>query len=147
MSLAEAILSLCCTYFIHLKYKGQDFIPRTPQSYDYHCSLLSGPLASEDSITYGVNLRSPLNDIDYFHVANSQLPQDVMHIILEGVLPRETTLLINECVQKGYFTILRLNERISCFPFSPEEVRDRPSPVADNGSLHQSCKCEIVIDP
>ena len=37
-----------------------------------------------------VIVRSPLNSIEHFHVANSQIPQDFMHIVLEGVLPLET---------------------------------------------------------
>ena len=109
-SLIILYLTFICACF---QFKSRDFTPHTPQSHDYHCSLLSGPLASEDSTTYGITLRSPLNDITHFHVANSQLPQDVIHVILEGVLPRETTLLINECVRKGYFTISQMNERIS----------------------------------
>ena len=60
-----------------------------PQSYDYHCTLLSGPLADQDSTTYGINNRSPLNDLKHFHAANFQLPQDIMHIVLEGVVPYE----------------------------------------------------------
>ena len=33
-------------------------------------------------MTYGINFRSPLNDLSHFHVANAQLPQDVMHVLL-----------------------------------------------------------------
>ena len=39
-------------------------------------------------------IASPLNQIDNFHVTNSQLPQDVMHMLLEGMLPLETKLMI-----------------------------------------------------
>ena len=48
---------------------------------------MSGPLAETDSVTYGINFSSTLNSLAYFHVANNQLPQDVMNILLEGVLP------------------------------------------------------------
>ena len=50
-----------------------DFTLRDPMSHDYHCSLLDGMLAAEDSVTYGVNQNSVLNTINYFHVID-QLP-------------------------------------------------------------------------
>ena len=46
-----------------------------------------------DSTTYGVNSKSVLNDILHFHVANGQMPQDLMHVILEDVLPLEIKLM------------------------------------------------------
>ena len=55
---------------------------------------MNGPLAEQDSVTYGVNFTSPLNDLKYFHVANFQLPQDIMHVMLEGVIPYEMKLML-----------------------------------------------------
>lgn len=123
---------------VYLQFRAGDFVLRDPASYDYHCSLLEGPLAAEHSVTYGINYESPLNRIKSYHVANSQLPQDVMHILLEGTIPLETKLLILNCVSEGFFTIDFLNERIRCFMFSPEENRDKPTPICADGSLHQS---------
>ena len=60
---------------------------RTPETYDYHCSLMKGLLAEADSVTYGINCTSELNKLEDFHVCNNQLPQDMMHILLEGVIP------------------------------------------------------------
>ena len=73
--------------FLYYQFREQQFVPRTKEAYDYHCSLLDGPMSSSESVTYGVNQRSVLNDLFSFHVADGQLPQDVMHILLEGVLP------------------------------------------------------------
>lgn len=67
---------------------------RTPETYNYHFALLDGPLSYEDSVTYGVNFYSPLNDLDTFHVVN-QLPQDIMHILLEGVIPYELSCCLH----------------------------------------------------
>lgn len=124
--------------FVNLQFRVGDFVLRDPASYDYHCSLLEGPLAAEHSGTYGIKCESPLYRIRSYHVANSQLPQDVMHILLEGTIPLETRLLILNCVSEGFFTIDFLNERILCFMFSPEENRDKPTPICADGSLHQS---------
>ena len=92
---------------------------RTPETYNYHCALLDGPLSYEDSVKYGVNFYSPLNDLDNFHVVN-QLPQDIMHILLEGVIPYELSLLLTFFIaNKKYFTIIdHLNDSISCYDCS-----------------------------
>ena len=113
-----------------MQFREKDFILRTPQSYDYHCSLLSGPLAEQDSVTYGVNFRSPLNDLQYFHVANFQLPQDIMHVMLEGVIPYEMKLMLGQFINnEHYFTLNVLNDRIQCFLYSPEEISEKPPPI------------------
>ena len=83
-------------------------------------------MASNDSTTYGVNYNSPLNEIDYFHVANMQLPQDVMHILFEGVIPMEIKLLVTRLIQQKFFTIETLNERCKYFMYSRAESKSKP---------------------
>jgi len=63
------------------------FVLRSPENYDYHCTLLNGALAETDSVTYGVNYSSVLNKLVDFDMCNGQLPQDMMHILLEGAVP------------------------------------------------------------
>lgn len=100
--------------------------------------MLDGILGSEDSTTYGVNYNSALNRIDFFHVANTQLPQDVMHIILEGVLNLETKLLISSLVDENYFTLDFLNERIANFPYGHSEKGNKPPRAFTNTNLSGS---------
>ena len=59
------------------------FEPPPPLNYDYQCSFLNGPLGSDESVTYGINYRSPLNEIDGFHTASCQM---ITHVLFEGVL-------------------------------------------------------------
>lgn len=93
----------------------------------------------EDSITYGINHNSTLNRIDFFHVANTQLPQDVMHVILEGILNLETQLLISSFVHdESYFTLDFLNERIANFPYGRSEKRNKPPRAFTNANLSGS---------
>lgn len=69
---------------------------------------------------------SPLNELDYFHVANGQLPQDIMHVIYEGVLPLEIRLLLSKIVNEEHlFTLDSLNERFSSFPYGRNEVKNK----------------------
>jgi len=46
------------------------------------------------SSLYGVNRRVALDSLKYFSVASGALVPDIMHDILEGVLPLETKLML-----------------------------------------------------
>ena len=102
-----------------------DFKMRDPASYDFQCSLLKGPLADQDSTTYGLNYPSPLKQIHEFHVANSQLPQDIMHVLFEGVIPKEIKLMLHAFISKNYFTLHVLNSRIKSFTYGRREYRNK----------------------
>ena len=75
----------------------------SPELHEYHCSLIRGCLADFNSTTYGVNYRSSLNEISLFNVADWQLPQVVMHVLLEGVLPLELKLLLDYLISINAF--------------------------------------------
>ena len=79
------------------------FVLRNPVNYEYHCSLLSGVLREADSVTYGINYESTLNQLDDFSVGSGQLPQDVMHILLEGVLPYTIKTMLQNFVCEEHF--------------------------------------------
>ena len=60
------------------QFREEYFTLRTPSNYDRDCDRLENSTIPEyDSTMYGVNYRSPLNDIKFFHVANNQIPQDI----------------------------------------------------------------------
>lgn len=115
--------------------------------------MLRGPLAAEDSVTYGVNGPSCLNQIKHFHVANLQLPQDVMHVLLEGVLPLETRLMLHCFIyEDNYFTLEHLNQRVKEFTYSRIEARSKPPKdfekshfMGSKSRLHLSGKHIILI--
>lgn len=117
---------------------------RTPTMYDHHCDQLEGVLSSSDSVTYGITNRSVLNDLPYFHVANSMLPQDVMHILFEGVMPWEVKLMLATFIQeKHYFTLNELNERIKCFSYGRSEARNKPPKAFDMQHITQGLKLPL----
>ncbi len=123
---------------------------RDVATHDEHCSKLDGPLSAEDSVTYGINAVSPLNAINNFHVANSQIPQDVMHVLFEGVLPLETKLLIGSLISDKYITLDFLNQRISHFIYGRNEARNKPpkefqkANFTGTSKLHLSCRCTLL---
>ena len=84
-------------------------------------------------------------------MANNQLPQDVMHVMLEGVVPYELHLMLTVfIVEKEYFTLKLLNDRIQCYPYTQEEVGDKPSPITFSSSsltIHQSGEDFVIKLP
>ena len=131
---------------LNFQFVEDEFLLRNPITHDIHCSKLSGPLSTEDSTTYGINSSCPLNAISHFYVAKSQIPQDVMHVLFEGVLPMETKLMLSGFMEAGYITINILNQRVNNFGYGRVEARNKPpkqfqkSYFTGTGSkLHLSC--------
>lgn len=115
--------------------------------YDYHCSLLDEPLCAEDSTTYGVNFSRPCM-IDNFYVVN-QLSQDIMHVLLEGIIPYELTLMLKYFViDEKYFTCTLLNDPIDLYAYSNQEATNKPSPIKPqilSASMTQSGKLLLAL--
>lgn len=45
-----------------------------------------------------------------------------MHIVLEGVLPIETKMLLNYCIDENFFSLHLLNESICHFSYGRKEA-------------------------
>ena len=60
--------------------------------------------AEELSTYHGINFESPLNAIDHFDLTKC-LPHDIMHILFEGIIPREMKLLLKWCIREKNFSL------------------------------------------
>lgn len=80
------------------------------------------------SKNYGVNRRSELLNAPFFDVCQ-QLPQDIMHVFLEGVVPYEIKLLLQLYIEHGHFTMEELNNQIKHFPYGYTDIKDKPLPI------------------
>ena len=94
--------------------------------------------------TYGLWRDALLNDLQYFHVTEGLVP-DVMHDLLEGVLPLCVKHLLKHFVNTGIISIHEINRRIQCFQFGSIEGSNRPrgnitSAQLNSGELKQSGK-------
>ena len=104
------------------------FPQRTALSHKRHCDLLTGPLSSHHSGTYGVNRRSKLGDISHFS-AVKHLPHHVMDDLLEGIVHDELTHLLSHCLCSKYFKLNDLNERIVSFDYGYSESSNKPATI------------------
>ena len=72
-----------------------------------HCSALGDTLDGHIATTYGVARSSILNTLHHVNAING-LPPDIMHDVLEGVLPLEEKLMLNHFISEDkLFTLER----------------------------------------
>lgn len=83
------------------------------------------PLHNHIATTYGVMRDPVLNQLRYFHTTEGLVP-DVMHDILEGVLPMCVKHLLSHLLQTSATTVDELNWCIDTFDFGPVEGSNRP---------------------
>lgn len=78
------------------------------------------------SRTYGVKGACPLTEnLEHFHVV-SGYPPDILHDILEGIVPAELSLCLTDLIGKRYFTRDMLNQTIRHFNYTFTDKTDRP---------------------
>ena len=98
---------------------------RSRKMYDQHAAMVSTD--PESASVYGVKAQSELNNSKYFHVVDG-LPSDIMHGILEGVLPLHFKVMLRKfIVEEKRFTINELNRRFQGFAFGTSDYRNKPS--------------------
>lgn len=95
------------------------------------------------STTYGINSRTPLNDLKFYNTCEYGLPPDIMHDLLEGYVPYKIKLMLKHFINElQLFTLNELNSRIKNFHYGYMETKPTllfPSTFSSNdGSLNQS---------
>lgn len=75
-----------------------------------HCARIEDPTSSKSerdhySLCYGVNRESKLALLEPFDVTK-QLPQDVMHVLLEGIAPINSSRVTPQEYNYYWLTIL-----------------------------------------
>lgn len=69
------------------------------------------------SKVYGINQVSIITELMDFDVTK-QLPQDLMHVILEGIYPLHMEQFLEYIVSSGIMTLDEVNSQLSSFPYS-----------------------------
>lgn len=109
----------------YFKFTEEEFSMRTKDGYDRQAQLVSAD--PQSARVYGVKGQSALNSSKFFHVVGG-LPSDIMHDILEGVLPLHIKALLSRFVMENkFFTLDELNKRLLQFPFGSNDSSNRPS--------------------
>lgn len=82
-------------------------------------------------MTYGINFRSSLCNLRDFDVTK-QLPQDIMHTLLEGSVQYELRHILSYYINMGEFTLVELNAAIMCQKYGYTEIADKPGPLRES---------------
>lgn len=78
---------------------------------------------------YGVKGGCVLREsLKCFHAIDG-FPPDILHDFLEGVVPFELYLFLQDLIKKKYISLEILNEAIKDFPYSFTDKTDKPQPV------------------
>ena len=109
-------------------FASEGFQQRHEFTHKNHLKCLDGPLDAHYSKVYGINNRSSLLDVKYYSIFGGGLPFDCMHDFLEGVIPSEVKLLLNQCISSKYFTLDEFNDRMSSFNYGYSES-SKPIPI------------------
>lgn len=132
---------------IQSKYREIDFALRNRKDYAAHCDKLKQ--ATTKSHIYGLKSVSSLSQLKYYHPVDNDTC-DVMHDILEGVAPYETSLLLQDVVsQRKLVSIDTLNEMLARFDYGTIMSSSKPSAISvtklQNGSLGQHSHQMLVL--
>lgn len=119
------ICRYCMATHSEIKHKFQEdgFVLRTAEIHDYHLQCVQQN--KENSALYGVRCTSPFNALGYFDVTKS-LPPDVMHDMLEGVLPLTMKHVICQAHRQKHITIAELNEELQKFCIGQNDKANKP---------------------
>ena len=98
---------------------------------------------NEDREDWGVKSKCPLNKLSSFHSVGS-MPPDLMHDLLEGIVPEDLLSIIKALSARGWFTIDAYNERLRKLGWQSYESRDRPESVVSGGKSASKLKGKAI---
>ena len=64
------------------------------------------------SVKSGLNFKSVLNDLEYFHVCSGGLLPDIFNDVLEGVFPFKTKHLLKYLINEEQFFLLWMSSTV-----------------------------------
>lgn len=100
------------------------FQPRTKESHDKHVQDVSQD--STKAKKYGVKESCPLSEsLKHFHVVHGY-PPDILHDLLEGIVPIEVALCLKALISKKLISLEALNDAIKQFPYTYSDRTNQP---------------------
>lgn len=121
------------------KFSEEDFDPRMFEQHLQQCNVINNaPQSLKDhyKTAYGINRKSILCEFPHFDIFK-QTPPDVMHVLLEGVIPLTLQALINHFIKTKQTTLVAINNNIKYFKYGYMEEKDKPNFIRQS-DLHGS---------
>lgn len=104
-----------------------EFSLRTKVSHDLHVQNVSSRNGESNC---GVKGDCVLKQkLQYFHPITG-FPPDILHDLLEGIVPVELALCIQKMISLKHFTLDYLNRKVESFPYQHTDKVDKPKPIS-----------------
>ena len=114
-----------------MQFLEEELTLRTKVAHRKQCNTMTGKDVSQAerqyySKVYGINRASAISHLDHFDLTE-QLPQDVMQVLLEGVVPLNTGLFLHHViVEEGHISLDAVNHKLRSFPYGYFESDKKP---------------------
>ena len=113
----------CCPCIPSVQFREENFQLRDKDLHEKQCQYVERPGISSSekehfSKVYGINRKSLLARLTHFDVTK-QLPQDLMHVLFEGIFPFHVHLLLDYLS----LSVSEINSRLVSYPYAYFEVK------------------------
>ena len=120
---------LCRFEEMQQRFRASEFTARNLAQYQQHCKdIETAPteiMKKDLQITYGIIEKSVLSELSHFDITK-QLPQDIMHILLEGSVQYEARLILQHFFNSGIITLQQLNTAFCELSLGYHDEKNRP---------------------
>lgn len=144
----------CSEDNMQVHFIDNNFIERNSESHINYCEEIENAATSymknHLKTTYGINRRSILMEFPGFDVTK-MLPQDIMHVMLEGVVQHEIKQVLQHLVEKGELDLDKFNKKLTQFQLSYFDRKDKPCEIqptvlfSDDSRLKQTASQMMVF--
>ena len=117
---------MAATEQIQENFVESDFELRAPEKHAMYLSEIEQD--PRKSVEYGINFASALDGVPHFSVVQN-IPHDIMHDLLEGVIPYHLKLMLTFFADSKLVSIATVNDRLCRFDFGYTETCDIPSVI------------------
>lgn len=114
--------------------RSGSFVQRSKDVHESHVKLAQ----QTNAPSFGVKKECVFTKhLEHFCVSTGY-PPDILHDLLEGIVPVELALCLTVLVSKKYFTIENLNKCIAKFPYTGTDKTNKPHVIAHNFSSRKN---------
>ena len=125
---------LCTFVTMQENFRDNCFTQRNIDQYHMQCQdIETAPteqMRKDLESTYGIEERSLLSKLPHFDITQ-QLPQDLMHILLEGSVQYEVRYILNHFIESGFITLTELNNKFAQLKLGYRDEANRPLPLKE----------------
>ncbi|XP_064470088.1 uncharacterized protein LOC135384833 [Ornithodoros turicata] len=126
---------LALRHEINYKHQETDFVLRTPEGHRHHLEMLKNGIPTVS--LYGVREPCALNFSGF--EPTDHFPPDVMHDVLEGVVPFAMKHIIAHLITSGNFSLIQLNQRIEEYSYEQCDMRNKPENISRDFLQGKAC--------